>query len=135
MSTTAMAVVGYAGWMLVLLGILAALRTSLVMSGRKQANSFRPDGSDVSPFSERLCRAHANCYESFPIFGGLLLTALATGRQAVTDPLAMTFLACRVAQSTMHLVSTSAVAVQVRFFFFLLQFLIGAYWALALIGG
>jgi uncharacterized MAPEG superfamily protein len=129
---TATAVLGYAAWMLVLLLILATLRSYLTLSGRRAANSFRPDGADVSPFSERLCRAHANCYESFPILGGLMLLALATGRAAVTDPLASWVLLARVAQSTTHLISTSALAVQIRFFFFLVQFAIALWWVIAL---
>jgi len=134
MTASAMAVLGYAAWMLTLLLILAGLRSFLTLSGARAANRFRPDGSDVSPFSERLCRAHANCYESFPIFGGLLLLALATGRSAVTDPLALWWLMARVAQSTTHLISTSVMAVQVRFFFFLVQFAIAAWWVVALLG-
>jgi len=134
MTSTAMAVLGYVAWMLVLLLILAGLRSYLTLSGARAANSFRPDGSDVSPFSGRLCRAHANCYESFPIAGGLMLLALATGRAHVTDPLALWLLLARVGQSTTHLISASVPAVQVRFFFFLVQFAIAAWWVIALLG-
>ena len=70
MAPTITALLVYILWMLLLLGMLAGLRTTLSLSGQKKANSFNPDGSDVSEFSNRLCRAHANCYESFPIFGG-----------------------------------------------------------------
>jgi uncharacterized MAPEG superfamily protein len=134
MTATALAVLGYSAWMLVLLLILGGLRTYLTLSGQKAANSFRPDGSDVSPFSGRLCRAHANCYEGFPIFGGLLLLALASGRSAATDPLALWFLAARIGQSTTHLISTSVQAVQVRFAFFLAQVVIAIWWVIALLG-
>jgi uncharacterized MAPEG superfamily protein len=134
MTATGLAVLGYVAWMLVLLLILAGLRTSLTLSGQRAANSFRPDGSDVSEFSGRLCRAHANCYEHFPIFCGLLLLALATGRPHITDPLALWMLVARVAQSTTHLISTSVLAVQVRFFFFVVQFAIAVWWVVALLG-
>jgi len=134
MPATALAVVGYVAWMLCLLLILAGLRSYLTVSGARAANSFSPDGTDVSPFSGRLCRAHANCYESFPIIGGLLLVALATGHSRVTDPLALWLLLARVAQSTTHLISTSVVAVQIRFSFFLVQFVIAAWWVVALFG-
>ncbi len=134
MTATALAVLGYVAWMLGLLLILACLRSYLTLSGARAANSFRPDGADVSPFSERLCRAHANCYESFPIIGGLLLLALATHRTHITDPLALWLLLARVGQSTTHLISTSALAVQVRFSFFLVQFAIAVWWLIALLG-
>jgi hypothetical protein len=132
MTATGLAVLGYVAWMLALLLILAVLRTGLTLSGQRAANSFRPDGSDVSPFSARLCRAHANCYEHFPILGGLMLLALATARTHITDPLALWLLFARIAQSTTHLISTSVLAVQVRFFFFLVQFAIAAWWVIAL---
>jgi hypothetical protein len=35
---------------------------------------------------------------------------------------------CRIVQSTTHLISTSVMAVQIRFFFFLIQLAIGCYW-------
>lgn len=133
MTASGLAVLGYIAWMLVLLLILAALRTSLTLSGQRAANSFRPDGADVSEFSARLCRAHANCYEHFPIFCGLLLLALATNRPHITDPLALVMLAARIGQSVTHLISTSVMAVQVRFFFFIVQFVIAVYWVFALL--
>jgi uncharacterized MAPEG superfamily protein len=129
-----LAVVGYAAWMIVLLLVLAGLRVSLILSGRRAPNSFRPDGSDVSPFAERLCRVHANCYENLPIFAALVLTALVTGNAAITDPLALWVLAARVGQSVVHLISTSALAVQVRFAFFVVQVVVEIWWVLALLG-
>lgn len=128
MNATAIALLGYIAWTLLLLGGIAVLRVSVSVLQNKPANSFRPDGSDVSPFSGRLCRAHANVYESFPFIGGLLLLALATDTTGITDPLALVLLASRIAQSTVHLLSTSAAAVLIRFGFFLIQYVIAAYW-------
>jgi len=133
MSPTVIAFLGYISWMLVLLSILAAVRVSLSLAGKKAPNSFDPGGADVSPFSNRLCRAHANCYESFPIYGGLLLLAIATNTTAITDGLAYIFIGARVLQSATHLASTSNFAVQVRFAFFIAQFMIGVYWVLQFI--
>jgi hypothetical protein len=130
MSPSIVALLGYIAWMLALLAMLASIRVSLSLAGKKAPNSFDPSGADVSPFSNRLCRAHANCYEHFPIFGGLLLLAIATDATAVTDGLAYYFLGARVLQSMVHLISTSNLAVQVRFAFFLAQFLIGIWWVL-----
>jgi len=130
MNATAFALAGYIGWMLVLLGVLAVLRVSVTVLKGKPANSFKPDGTDVSPFSVRVVRAHANCYESFPFIGGALLLALATNNTAITNPLALAVLASRIAQSSIHLVSTSVVAVQLRFAFFVFQVAIAAYWVI-----
>ena len=130
MNPSIAALLGYVIWMLALLALLASIRVSLSVAGKKAPNSFDPSGTDVSPFSNRLCRAHANCYESFPIFGGLLLLAIATDATAVTDGLAYYFLGARVLQSVTHLISSSNMAVQVRFAFFIAQFLIGIWWVL-----
>lgn len=134
MTATATALVGFILWYLLLYALLGGLRVGLALSGKKKPNSFAPDGTDVSPFAHRLARAHANCYESFPFVGGLMLLALATGNTAVTGPLALYVLGARIVQSSVHLISTSVAAVQVRFLFFLVQFGIGVYWALLLAG-
>lgn len=128
MSLTALALLGYIAWIILLLIVMEVLRSALVLAKRHAANSFANDGADVSPFAHRLARAHANCYESFPIVGGLLLLALATGQGAVTEPLAPALLAARVAQSCTHLISGSVLACQVRFAFFLVQLGIALRW-------
>jgi hypothetical protein len=134
MTTSALALLGYIAWMLLLLLVMETYRTTLVMTGRRQPSGFRPDGTDVSPFAHRLARAHANCYESFPIIGGLLLLGLVTSLHTVTDPLALWVLAARIAQSSVHLVSTSHFAVVVRFSFFAVQLLIAAWWVVRFFG-
>lgn len=133
MSPSVLAILGFAVWTMLLLGGIAVLRSRLTLSGARAANSFTPTGADVSPFSERLCRAHANCYESFPFFGGVLVAAVLSQSAFITDPLALWVLAARVGQSGVHLASTSARAVTVRFGFFLIQFVIIAYWAVRLL--
>lgn len=128
MSPSLLALVGYAGWTLALLVAIAALRIRLTLSGARQANSFAPTGEDVSPFSQRLCRAHANCYEFFPIFGGAIAAAALGGATHVTDPLALWALLARVGQSGVHLASTSERAVTLRFALFAVQVAIAAWW-------
>lgn len=134
MTTTAAVLLGYIAWTLLLLLMMEVMRTALVLGGRRRADSFKPDGSDGSPFAQRLARAHANCLEGFPVFGGLMLLALAANLQTVTDPLAPWLLAARVAQSCVHLASTSATAVTVRFTFFAVQLGIATWWCARLIG-
>ena len=130
MNASVIALVVYVSWMILLLGMLGTLRAGLTLAGKRAPNSFCPDGSDVSPFSVRLCRTHANCYESFPIIGGLLLLAIATSSTGITDELAYYMIGARILQSAVHLMSTSNIAVQVRFAFFLVQLGIAVYWVL-----
>jgi uncharacterized MAPEG superfamily protein len=132
MGPSALAVLGYAAWTILLVTCIGLQRGTLTLSGRRAPNSFKTDGSDVSPFGQRLARAHANCYENLPIFGAIVLTAIATGHSSITDPLAPWVLIARVAQSTTHIVSTSSPAVMVRFTFFLAQIVIEIGWLIAL---
>ena len=73
MSPTLTALTGFIAWSLFLLVWMEALRTWLVATKTVPANGFQPDNGNLSPFMQRLARAHANCVEGLPIFGGLLL--------------------------------------------------------------
>lgn len=133
MSNTAFALIGFIAWTLFLLLLMETIRTYLVVTGRVPANGFTPDNGNLSPFMQRLARAHANCLEGLPIFGGLLIFALLLDKTEITDLLAPWLLAARVVQSVIHLVSTSAVAVSLRFTAFAVQMAIGLYWVFRLI--
>jgi len=132
-SSSIVALTGFIAWALLLLVLMEVIRSQLVLRGKVPANGFTPDNASLSPFMQRLARAHANCVEGLPIFGGLLLVAVVTGRSSLTDPLAYVFLACRVFQSLVHLVSLSPTAVKVRFTAFAAQMIIGVYWAFRLL--
>jgi uncharacterized MAPEG superfamily protein len=134
MGSTATALAGFAGWYVLLTVALGIYRSTLTLSGQKAANSFAPDGSDVSAFGRRLNRARDNCYENLPLFAALALAASLAGRTAVTDPLAMPVLYARIAQSLTHIASTSVPAVYVRFGFFLAQLVIYTIWTVNLLG-
>ena len=135
MHASAIALLGFIAWTLLLLLCIGGMRSGLVLGGKRRANDFKPTGEDVSAFSQRLCRAHANCYEAFPIVGGLLLYALATANTAVTDPLAYVVLAARLGQSLVHLASTSVPAVLVRFARFGVQIVIAGIWSVQFLTG
>lgn len=129
MTATALALIGFTAWTLALITTLVTIRVGMVLTGKMRANAFAPDNAGLSPFMQRLARAHANCLENLPLVGILLLYALLTGRTAVTDPFAPALLYARLAQSITHLVSTNCFAVQVRFTFFLIQLGILLYYA------
>ena len=133
MSNTAYALTGFVSWALLLLVLMEVIRTSLVMTGKVAANGFTPDNANLSPFMQRLARAHANCVEGLPIFGGLLAIAIMTSRTDITDPLAFWLLGARIVQSIIHLASTSPVAVSLRFTAFAVQMGVGVYWAYKLL--
>ena len=133
MSPSMTALLGFISWALLLLVLMEIIRSKLVLTGEVPANGFNPENSNLSPFMQRLARAHANCVEGLPIFGGLLLVAVTAGKSQLTDPLAYLLLGARIAQSLIHLLSTSPTAVTARFTAFAVQMGIAIFWAVKLL--
>ena len=133
MSTTLFSLTLFIAWALFLLVWMEIIRSKLVLTKAVAANGFQPDNANLSPFMQRLARAHANCIEGLPLFGGLMLVAEVAGKTGITDPLAMAFFGARMAQSVIHLISVSAVAVTLRFTAFAIQMGIAVYWTCALL--
>ena len=133
MNSSLLALTGFVAWTLLLLVLMESLRSRLVLLKAVPSNGFQPDNGNLSPFMQRLARAHANCLEGLPVFGGLLVIASLSGQTAITDPLALVLLGARVVQSLIHLASLSVMAVNLRFTAFAVQMLIALYWAFALL--
>lgn len=134
MTNTALALILFIAWTLALLVLMEAIRSWLVLTKQVPANGFRPDNDNLSPFMQRLARAHFKCVEGLPIFGGLMIAALLTDKAPATDGLALWLVAARAVQSTIHLVSTSEIAVTLRFTAFAAQMAIGVFWVWKLLG-
>ena len=132
-NVSANVLIGLASWTLFLVILMEVLRARLIMAKAVAANEFKPDNSNLSPFMQRLARAHANCVECVPIFGVLLIMALLTNRAGVTNPLAPWLFAARLVQSSVHLASSSVPASWVRFIAFAVQIAIAVYWSWALL--
>lgn len=133
MNPTLTALADFAAWSLALLVLMEVLRSRLVLTRAIPSNEFRPDNSNLTPFMQRLARAHANCVEGLPIFGGLMVVALLAGKASITDPLAYVLLGARVLQSLIHLASRSVAAVNLRFTAFVVQLGIAVSWSVRLL--
>jgi uncharacterized MAPEG superfamily protein len=133
MSSTATALVGFAGWFALLSIVLGLYRTALVLNGRKAANSFATNGADLDPLGQRLTRARDNCFETLPLFVAIALGASIAGRLDVIEPLALWILGLRLVQSVTHIVSTSVTAVLLRANLFFAQVLIYLWWTFHLL--
>ena len=133
MTPTLAALTGFIAWTLFLLIVMEAIRSRMVVTKGVPANGFRPDNANLSPFMQRLARAHANCLEGMPLFGGLMLVAVVAGKSSLTDPLAFVLLGARIVQSSIHLASLSPTAVTFRFTAFAVQMGIGVYWVFLLL--
>jgi uncharacterized MAPEG superfamily protein len=132
-NNSALALLLYGAWSLALLYGIAILRATITASGRRAPNDFLASGEDVSPFSGRLCRAHANCYESLPGFAAILLVAITTGHTQITDTLALWAIVARVCQSTIHLFSNRRYPVMTRFALQCIQMGIQTVWVIGLL--
>lgn len=132
MTPTAVALLGFAAWTILMVMLLGLTRTGLVFAGKKKSNDFKATGEDLGSFGYRATRVHANCYENLPAAAAVMLYAIATNQTAITDPLAFVFIALRVAQSSVHLLSTAQPMVMIRFALYIGQNAILIYWILAL---
>lgn len=133
LSPSAFALLGLVAWTVLLVLLVVNQRGLLVMSGRMKVNVFAADGSNTpGAFGQRLVRVHANCVENVPLFCAVLLYAMVTQQTVITDPLAPTLLVARIVQSVVHLLSTSALAVWLRFAAFFVQLIILIWWLLRL---
>lgn len=133
-SPTVIVLLGFIGWALFLLVLMESIRSKMVLFKEVAPNGFNPNNSNLSSFMQRLARAHANCIEGLPIFGGLMVVALITSNAGATDQLAYVFLTARIIQSLIHLASLSPLAVTLRFSAFAVQVIIGIYWCYCLFG-
>ena len=133
LNPSAFALLGLVAWTVLLVLLVVNQRGLLVMSGRMKVNVFAADGSNTpGAFGQRLVRVHANCVENVPLFCAVLLYAMVTQQTVITDPLAPTLLVARIVQSIVHLLSTSALAVWLRFAAFFVQLIILIWWLLRL---
>ena len=115
---------GFVLWTGLLVGVVAGWRVYMTVSGQRRSNSFSVEGVEGPDWYQRAVRVHQNCVENLPLFGSVVLIAAATGEQSSTmDNLAIAYLVFRLLQSGVHLGSTSVMAVNVRFTFFLFQHL------------
>ena len=135
MTPTLTALLGYALWFMALSLMIAGVRVALVLQGKKAANDFNATGEDIGGFSVRLARAHANTFENLPAFAAIALAAVVSGQGAVMDPYAMWILYARLAQSVVHMASTSVIAVNLRFALYLVQIVLLAMVAIGLLSG
>jgi len=122
MSPSLLALLGFAAWTVALVAVLLVHRSAVVLSGRGKADSWtRGKEAPAPPFVVRAGHAHANCLETLPVFGAIVLVAAASGHLPLVDGLAPWVLAARLAQSSVHLIGVNHVLVLGRFTFFFAQ--------------
>lgn len=128
MTATTCALLGFVVWSVLLSFALVGVRAGAMRKGHP-LNTFKPEGSDLDAFGQRMTRAHANSLENLAIMTSLLLYAIATEQQAITNGLAAVALGARVVQTAAHLASGGVPAVLVRATAFSVQLVIALVWA------
>ena len=121
MSGTEIAFYGLIFWQLIMLFSLATYRCTQALKGKMPAGGFSPFGNGGKDLETRITRAHANCYENIPLFAVVLAASYFAGKSQLTDGYAQVLLGARVAQSLIHIMSTSQNAITVRFIAYLVQ--------------
>lgn len=135
MSVTLTALICYVAWTMLLVTIVVGYRTSLVLSFKKTADSWRRGTVTADPgFITRTAEAHANCLENLPLFAGVVLIAGLSGQLAQLDLLAPWLLGARIMQSLVHMTAINHWMVFIRANFYFVQIGILVWWLLGLAG-
>lgn len=112
----------FAAWTLVLMFCYVGYRVALVLMMKKKANEWtRGQPTDDPAFVTRASHAHMNCVENLPVFAAIVLAAALLNKNAIVDAVACWYLAARIAQSTVHLISTAPMMVFLRANLFIVQ--------------
>ncbi len=124
MTIPVLVLLGFAGWtLLTLLTTVGTYRWARILTGRVAISEWNPAVPQGDDWYQRAMRAHANCLESLPVYGAIVVAIVATGADGPRlDTLALVMLAARMCQTVTHvaLAPTNTVA-SVRFAFFFTQ--------------
>jgi len=118
----------------VLLVGVGVRRWTLIFKGEADLTSFPADTPHGGIAYRRAVRAHANCVENLPVFGGLvLIAAVAHLSPRGFDVLSVIVMTARIFQTLTHtLLTETNRAVAIRFSFFFVQVMSMASMALML---
>jgi uncharacterized MAPEG superfamily protein len=115
---------GFAAWTLfILFTTVGVYRWSRILTGRTAIAAWRADEQQGDEWYRRAIRAHLNCVENLPVYTAIVVVLLAARvTSPILDGLAITILAARICQSSIHLLveQTNTIA-SVRFAFFFVQ--------------
>lgn len=119
---------------LVLAATYVGYRVALVLSMKAAANSWTRNAAQWKnpAWATRFEHAHLNCLENLPLYAAVVLAASLMNQLSVVDGLAWVYFGFRLAQSLIHIISTSALFVFLRANMLLGQWVCIGYWLLKL---
>ena len=113
----------FIGWTIFLLVLIELARVWLMYARGYAVTSF-PAGERHGPDAYwRLYRAQANCLEFLPFYAALILLVVVSGHDIphMFRIASMIIVCVRPFQSIVHIISTTAIAIQLRASLFLIQ--------------
>jgi uncharacterized MAPEG superfamily protein len=120
--TAVQALLAFTAWTILLVLCIAAYRMARLAGGTSLAAWSRgKQPADVPGLITRLEHAHANCVENLPLFGAVVLGALAMNRLDAIAGMATLVVCARLAQSLTHLSGAGGLQVLVRGTFWTIQ--------------
>ncbi len=119
------AVIYFALWAVVLVIFYSAYRVLPVLGGKKKPNAWtRGHTPDEPGIITRVHHAHLNTLETLPVFAAVVLAGVALGKAGPADAVGGYVVYLRIAQSVIHMISTSAFMVLLRATAFFAQILL-----------
>jgi uncharacterized MAPEG superfamily protein len=122
MNQSLFALLLFVSWTIILILMVITYRSVQVLIGKKKSNEF-PAG--IKHGSERywqMTRAQSNAIENLPIFAALVLVGNVAGKIDLPFINACYIVVgARLGQSITHMISTSVIAVNIRFTFYVTQ--------------
>lgn len=96
--------------------LYAGYRSLIVVAGKAKANAWTRGAQawQDPALVVRMQHAHLNCVENLPLYAAVVLAAYATNQLPLVDHLACIFLALRLGQTGIHLISASHSFVFIR---------------------
>lgn len=116
MTTSIVVLLSFTTLTLGLAAVYVGYRVALVLGRTTPANSWTRNATTwTNPaWVTRFEHAHANCLENLPLYAALVLAASLLGQLALLDGLAWVYFGFRLAQTAVHLISTSPLFVFIR---------------------
>ncbi len=122
MNQSLFALLLFACWTVFLIFLVIGYRSVQVLIGKKKSNDFTPGIKHGTERYWQLTRAQSNAIENLPIFATLVLIGNVAG---YIDTLFINacylVVGARICQTITHLISTSVIAVNIRFTFYVTQ--------------
>ena len=136
MATSILVLLCFTALTLVLVATYVSYRVALVLARQTPANSWTRNAAQWQnpAWVTRFEHAHANCLENLPLYAAIVLVASLTGQLAQIDSLAWVYFGFRLAQTGLHLISTSATFVFLRACMLAGQWACLIYWLIQLAG-